>query len=281
MYWWIDGQLAYVRDWMDEVVRSTDDVAPRTRAIALYFTSAIAFWRSPAARPAEALRESASLFAEDGDRVGEALALISLALALLDGDTPDIAGADEALETSCRLFREAGNGWGEAMALVTSGRVSILRGQVDAASERFRRSLALARAQGDALGQAIALNHDAWAELLLGRPDAARERFEENLTTSAGVGHDEGVAYGLEGLASVAAATGDIDRAGRLLGAADSIRERKGLHTAAAFTLHERAVEGILAGPSADRFRSARVAGRALEVGHAVAFALGRQTVPA
>ncbi len=276
VYWWVDGHLGEVRGWMREVLDSGEELDDLTRAIALYFTRAIAFWQDPDEWLVPGLGESAALFRREGDRSGEALALISLALALLGSREPDPTRAREALDASLGLFREAGDTWGEGMALVTIGRVALLTQDVHGALARFDESLAVAQRQHDDLGEAIALHHRGWAELLLGDFDVARDCFEECLTLSARLHHDEGVAYALEGLTAVAAARGDPGRAGTLLGAAQVVRERTGLYNAPSFSFHQQFVEGILAGPTAETFEAARARGRHLHVDDAVAYARQR-----
>jgi predicted ATPase len=276
VYWWVHGHLGEVQGWMREVLDSGDDLDDLTRARALYFTRAIAFWQDPDDWLVPGLRESAALFGREGERSGQALALISLGLALLGAREPDTARADDALEASLSLFREAGDMWGEAMALVTLGRVALFRQDVRAALARFDESLAVAKRQHDDLGEAIALHHRGWVEVLLGGFDVARECFEESLADSERLHHDEGVAYALEGLTAVAAGSGDVARAGTLLGAAQVLRERTGLYNAPSFSFHQQFVDGILAGPGADPFEAARARGRYLHVDDAVAYALQR-----
>ncbi|MDQ2660977.1 MAG: DUF4062 domain-containing protein [Actinomycetota bacterium] len=274
VYWWVDGHLGEVHAWMRELLERGEDLDDLTRAIALYFTRAIAFWQDPDEWLVPGLTESADLFHREGERSGEALALISLALALLGSREPDAEHADEALEASLSLFRDAGDQWGEAMALVTLGRVALLNRDVDGALARFDESLALARRVNDDLGETIALHHRGWAEVLLGEFAVARECFEEGLELSVRLRHDEGIAYALEGLTAVAAAAGDVDRAGTLLGAAEVVRERTGSYNAPSFSFHRQFVDGILAGDGAGAFEAARGRGRRLHVDDAVAVAL-------
>jgi predicted ATPase len=273
VYWWVDGHLGEVQASMREVLDSGDDLDDLTRATALYFSRAIAFWQDPDEWLVPGLTESAALFRREGERSGEALALISLALALLGAREPDTARADDALEASLSLFREAGDTWGEAMALVTLGRVALFRQDVRAALARFDESLAVAKRQHDDLGEAIALHHRGWVEVLLGRFDVARACFEESLADSERLHHDEGVAYALEGLTAVAAGAGDVERAGTLLGAAQVVREQSGTYNAPSFSFHQQFVDGILAGPGADAFEASRLHGRHLHVDDAVAYA--------
>ncbi|MEX1078390.1 MAG: hypothetical protein WED09_04710 [Homoserinimonas sp.] len=277
LYWWLGGSLGEVREWMDEVLDSGAPLSDRTRAIALYFTCAITFWQDPHGTVIPGLTESAELFHRLEEYPREALTLISLAMALLTTRPPDPARASELLERSLFLFREAEDHWGEGMALVTAGRLLIIQGEVAGALEHFTRSLGIARHQQDAFAQTIALHHLGWARLLLGQTTGARESFGESLSLSAQQGHDEGVAYGLEGLVAIAAASSDVRRAGILLGAAEARRDATGLYNAPAFSFHETWVELLLAEPGAGDFTAAREEGRTMTARDAVDFALSQR----
>ncbi len=272
IYWWVGGHLGEVRGWMNELLAVPQPVGGLTRAIALYFTCAITFWRDPEGRVIPGLTESAELFRTAGVHTGEALALISLALALLTSPTPDFVRAEEVLETSLGIFRSQGDHWGAGMALVTLGRVSLSQQKVHGALNRFTESLAETRLQRDELGVTIALHNLGWARFLLGETELAHEAFDESLKASARLGHDEGVAYGLEGLLAIAATEGDIERAGRLLGASQCLREQTGQNSPS-FSFYQHVVDQILATDAAAAFEQARVAGRQLSPADAVAYA--------
>jgi len=265
IYWWVGGHMGEIRNLMDEVLTTGQPVDDRSRAIALYFTRATTFWLDPDNRVIPGLQQSAELFGRAGDPSGKALALISLALAQLAAATPDPAAADDALETSLTLFRDAGDTWGQAMALVTLGRVALLQQKIHAALNRFEESLSLTELQHDALSATIARNHVGWARLLLEDVDAARDAFQQGLISSARLGHDDGVAYGLEGLVAVAATTHDVERAGRLLGAAQCLRELSGIYNAQPFSFHQHWIEPLESSAEfSGRFAAALEAGRAL-----------------
>ncbi|MGO4594554.1 DUF4062 domain-containing protein [Leifsonia sp. 2TAF2] len=274
LYFWVIGLLGEVRTWMDEPLESGDTLQDRTRAIALYFTRTIRFWKDPDGRVAADLSEAADLFRTCGDRSGEAMARISLSLALMAGEKPDTARAAEVMERSLRLFQDTGDVWGESMALVLLGRVALLEQKVHTAFERFDESLALTQRSGDAVGGRIAAYHLGWAHLLLGAPEEARTDFALSVTLSTSLGHIEGIAYGLEGLAAVAALAGDVDRAGRLAGAAHALRERSGTHNGPTFTFHQRYLDRLAAVSPAGRLAAAVAEGRELTVEQAVAEAL-------
>ncbi|MCP2032703.1 putative ATPase [Okibacterium sp. HSC-33S16] len=275
VYWWVGGRLGEVRTWMTRVLDTDPPATGVTRAVALYFTRAIGFWEEPAGQVLPGLLESAELFGAEGVRSGQALALVSAALARLAAEPPDPAAAQENLETSLRLFRETHDNWGQAMVLVVLGRLALLAQQVEPALERFRESLALAEEQRDELSETIALHHVGVALAFAGDLENARTAFESSLRTSARLRHDDGIAYGLEGLIVPAVTSGDVERAGILAGAAQNLREQTGLYNAPTFAFSQPWVDGVLAGPGADAFEEARVRGRSFSVTDALAFALG------
>jgi predicted ATPase len=274
IYWWVGGLLGEVRAWMDELLADGRPLDDHTRARALYFTHSITLWQNPNDGVVPGLTTSAELFGRVGDRSGQGLAYLSLALAALAMRPPDPETAEATLERSIALLREAGDGWGEAMALVTFGRVALLRTSVHQAVERFEKSLSLARTQGEDMGIATALQHLGWAQLVLGHTTEANASFEESLATSAHLGHAEGVAYGLEGLTAIAAAEGRVKRAGRLLRASEALRRQTGLGGATSFSFHQHYLAPILAGERASELERARTEGRDLSIEEAVSFAL-------
>ena len=276
VYWWVGGHLGEVRRWADEILDSGKELDDLTRAIAVYFTASIGFWQDPDGMVAQRLTEAAELFHRTDNPGGEGLALSSLAVALLARTKPEPEQASEALETAVRLFRESGDAWGESLALVTLGRFSLATGQAQAALDRFEESLALTRERHDELGETIAIHHVAWAHLALGQKDAAAEEFRAGLEESSDMGHDEGMAYGLEGMVAIAAMLGAVERAGRMLGAAQALREQSGLTNSAARTLYQPFVDAVLAGEQAEDFERARAAGRELTLSDAVDYALER-----
>ncbi|MEN2739184.1 DUF4062 domain-containing protein [Microbacterium sp. X-17] len=274
LYWWVTGLLGEVRTWMEEALSSGDELDPHTRAIALYFSRTIMFWKDPDGSVAADLAESIDLFHRTGDPNGEGIASISLALALLAGDTPDTERARRVMEAALALYRSTGSVWGESMALVLLGRVALREGDLAEAQDNFTTSLALTNRSGDRVGQRIASYHLGWTELMLGDVAAARSDFALSVTISAAVGHPEGIAYGLEGMVAVAALLHDDERAGELAGAAQALRERSGLHNGPTFTFHQRYLDDLLAGPDGDAVAAAIADGRELTVEEAVAEAL-------
>src|ERR1043166_2722194 len=64
------------------------------------------------------------------------------------------------------------------------------------------------------LGIVIAQHHRGWPKFFAGGIDGAEADFAEALDMSMAMRHDEGVAYGLEGLAAIRAAQHDAEQTG-------------------------------------------------------------------
>ena len=166
------------------------------------------------------------------------------------------------------------NAYSGAMVGVMLGRLWLAQGRVDDAVAQFETSLAVARGIRDTLGQAISLSHLGWARIVGDEPGRARECFAEQLLLASTIGHEEGLADALEGMFAVATTSNDVERAGRMLGAAEDIRARKGLPTRSPLSFYEPFLERVLAGPDAARFEAARRSGREADLADVVELAL-------
>lgn len=270
LYLWIGGYLGLVQSWMSELLTAAADgttITPHSRAIALYYVNAVRFWQDPGYDPVPGLTSSRDLFLATDDDFGAALASVSLALAFLArGEQPDFPAAIQSLEHSLDDFRTAGDAWGEAMALVMLGRIDMLAGDIGAALQRFEASYTLATAQGERLGIVIAQNHRGWAKFLAGDVEGGMGDFADGLDISLALGHDEGVAYGLEAFVGVRAAQGDATAAGRLLGAALRLRRRKGILNPDAFEFYMVPVQALRDAGRGDEIDRAALEGLELSV---------------
>lgn len=275
LFLWVGGYLGVVHDWMAELLRiaAAEDrpLEARSRAVALYYVGAIGFWQDEHFDPTVALRESRDLFTSIGEPSGAALAGVSIALGLLARpEGADVPAAEAELQSSLEGFRSVGDAWGQAMALVMLGRIAMADGDIAGALARFEDSFQLASAQGELLGIVIAQNHRGWARFLVGDLEGARADFAIGLDRSLALGHDEGIAYGLEGFVGLAAREGDARRAGMLLGAARALRIRKGIFNSAAFAYYMIPLAALReqgAGPALD---AATEEGRALTIPEAL-----------
>jgi predicted ATPase len=243
LYWWLRGYFAELRVWMTELLERAPDASVHARAVARFFIVWAEMWDTSGADAVARFEEVQHLFAESGDPLGVAMSEAASGLSRVGRADGDVRAAIEELTRSVAAFRAGGHRWGEALSLVALGRVSLAMGQLEQAVSLFDQSLAAATAGGDGFTESIAMHHIGRMQLFAGQTDAAAVTFRDSLRLSIGLDHDEGVAYAIEGLSAIAALEGDLDRAGVLAGAAETIRQRVTMFDYPAFVYHSGYLE--------------------------------------
>lgn len=161
------------------------------------------------------------------DSPGIAMALGNLTkLALRQGD---IDAADRFAAEALALERAAANPRGIALALECTGQIRLAQGKISDAREALTESLGLSRDLDDVFGEAMALHQLGLAAYDSGEPAEAVRLLTSGLERRFAVGDQEDLPVSMECIAHVVAAT-DATFAATLLGAADGLRERNGLH---------------------------------------------------
>ncbi|MGC5076245.1 DUF4062 domain-containing protein [Agrococcus sp. DT81.2] len=265
LYWWVGEYIMEVALWMDEVLaQPPESLSPRALAIATFYVSWRDMWLAPSHDIPEALLRASAAFADAGDQLGATMAAATAGLAEINTADPDIPRASAWLHEGARRFRELGAGWGEALALVALGRISVLTGDLEAATSQFRRATDAAVGSGDRFTATVATHHLGRARVLSGDLEEAERLMRGAVEGSVGLRHEEGIAYGIEGLSAVAAARGEVERAGVLAGAAAAIRARTAVFDAPAFVFHTRYLDELAERGDAELLRAAEARGREL-----------------
>jgi tetratricopeptide (TPR) repeat protein len=177
-------------------------------------------WVSAAARPQ--LEESRTLFKDLGDVWGEAFTLYLLGMAAyFSGDR---AAARAYYEESLPLFQEQGDVFGVILLVSALEAVVLPQGDEETARSLYEQSLPLLRASKDRgrLGMILINVGDAWLHNY-GDEQQGKMLYKQGLNLwqeMQRVDNGLGIVRGLAGLAEVAAAQGQAERAGRLFGAA-------------------------------------------------------------
>jgi predicted ATPase/DNA-binding SARP family transcriptional activator len=201
----------------------------------------------------------------------------------------DYAAARAFQQESLELCRELGDTLGLAYALNGLGNAAAGAGDHAAAREFHAQSLAASRELRDREGMAASLYNLGDAALAQGDLAAARACYAECLAldqdlsslagTAGAMSKQVGTAGCLRAFASLAAAQGQMERAARLLGAAEA------LHEAMEFSIppehreqYARNVARVQAALGERAFACARDAGRALTPEQAVSLALNGGT---
>jgi len=275
LYWWVGGFLTEVAVWMEELLAAADPtVSRRTRGIAAFYVAWRDMWLKPSHEITRSLRAAAEDFAAAGDDLGATMAGATAGLAEINTSDPDIASATGWLREGADRFRALGAGWGETLALVALGRIAVLSGDIDGATAVFERGLLAATSSGDTFAATVATHHLARMRLFAGRTDDSERLFLDAIEGSVILRHEEGIAYGLEGLSAIAAIRGDAERAGVLAGAAAAIRKRAAVFDSPVFVFHTRYLDALAGQGDGDRISAAEARGAEYGAHEAADYAL-------
>ncbi len=271
LYWWIRGLMPEARGWMDAILATGIPVSESTRAVALGYSSWVSLWQQRGGVGPGPFEESVALFRSLGDENSEALALSSLALAYLAQVPPELDRAEESGRAALKIL-EGRKPTIASMTKVAIGRVCVVRRDLAEAVQWFDAALEQAEAADDMFATTLAITNRAWMGIALGDPRG--DMFERNLVLATALGNVDGTAYALEGLIAIAVLEHDVERAGVLTGAAESVRQLTGMGEQATIVTFQPFVESVLATDAAPVFESARARGRAMTVREATEYAL-------
>ena len=275
------GDLPQAQLLLEESIaigREVGRAAKRTLALALALLAYGALLQGNLGAARELAEEGVRLFREVGEAWGTALALNHLGRATLELGDP--VAARPLLEESAALFR-AGNMQRLALPLNTLGRVALRQGDDTGARAYCEEALAVAQATGDELFIAEALAQLGTVALHVGDSGQATALYQQSLTLIWTRGYRECIAEDLAGLAAASSLLGQPERAARLFGAVEALREVSGIRLSPLPRAdYDRAVEGIRAHLDEATFAQAWEKGRAMPLEQAIAEALATQDEP-
>jgi non-specific serine/threonine protein kinase len=268
-YWTKRGAFAEGRQWLERALAVNPDVRGSVRAIALIGLSHMLYFQQHPAEADAANAEALAAAREDGNTWALAFALFGHALAAFDRGRHDEAAA-RATE-AINIGRSQGANAGPLFVL---GNLAMLRGDFDRALELYNESNDVNRRAGEIWGLGIGL-------LLAAGVCAIREDFvaafghtSEALTINLELEDPRGIAWTLETLAGLLAATGRPEAAARLWAAADRLAESLGLSVAPFVKwMRDRYLEQVKTSLGSVAFQTAFAEGRAMSTAEAIAFA--------
>jgi predicted ATPase/DNA-binding CsgD family transcriptional regulator len=272
-FWWFAGYLTEGRAWAERALAMAQQTSAEARAASLGAAGRMASALGDDERAVAAMAESVTICRSIGNPHLIATALWRLGMA--EEDQGAYGQAVASLEEAIALFQSLDDRLLAAAARHALGVVFYEQHALSRASALFSAALAEFRAfdQPWLMGYALAsLGKIARAEGDLGRAAAL---YAESLTLRwERVGDRVGVAGSLRGLASIAALAGFAERAARLYGAAEVVRESIAAPLPRHHPLSERAIAKARANLGEDAFLAAWKAGRALSLADAIAEAL-------
>jgi predicted ATPase len=278
---WVNDHITAARYWMEPILARADDLSADAQAKARWVMGCLLYEQGDYPSALENLQTSRRLFAELGDEYGAAMGTMMLA-ALVAGQ----GDADQAYAhwtSSAATLRRHGDLFSAAVAAGSHG-VHLLLNNGDGAEADALMAQALADAETIDNAAIIGLTrlYQGMGALLRQDLETATRLLESVVMTSGGRRSVEVLAYGLEGLAGVALARHDAQRAAMFFGAPTAVRGRSGLspwpHVQPlldALTLAARQALGE------EDFAAAQAAGKAMALSDARRYALETADVTA
>jgi predicted ATPase/DNA-binding CsgD family transcriptional regulator len=258
-------------------LRGQAELEPSTTASLLRILALKAHMRGDYERATELFRESLDLGRETEDKLTVVWSVISLGC--LASDQGDHERATQLYEEGLALCLESGYTIPLPDFLSSLGYEFILQGEQERATTLIEEATTLVRRQGQRarLGGPVKgpLEKLGWAALLLGDQERAKGWHEEHLRLSQELGNKLIAAESLEGLACAVGTKGEAERAAKLFGAAQALREAIGYQQSPG----ERAMQEPYSVASRSRldeaaWEAAQAEGRAMGLEQAIDYAL-------
>ena len=218
---------AEVRRWLEPALRAAPDAPTAVRVEVLYVAASTMSFLGDGPAAVAYAEEGVALARVLGDplALGRAHFAVGIAWAFSD----DVARAAVAYEEAVSLLRQTGVTSWEAMALGELGDTRLMVGDVAEAVRLLDEALALHRRIEFPLGIALTLGERAHAARMQGDQVLAARLFAESITVAGEIGSERLLLGAVAGLAGVAMALGQPERAARLLGAVETEGETRGV----------------------------------------------------
>jgi predicted ATPase/DNA-binding SARP family transcriptional activator len=264
-FWFAIGHWGEARRWMEGALALPEAGPPgRDRAQLLFAAGAIASLQADVAAARPWLEEAAVLAADIGADDIEAYALNYLGMTYMG------QGSAEG-EVHCRRaeawFREHGDDYGLRLALLLIGMAQLFSGRATDGIRTTEEAVAVARRFGQDRELSVALQNLALLNILKSDVATAEPLLLEALAAARRDPSLFFIATTLDALGEVRIRQGRVAEGGRIIGAAEAVRD---LIHARRFAFNEKRLDALFqslaAGPDGGVFEAARADGRTVSM---------------
>ena len=246
----------------------------RMLALALAFSSSARLFEGDFATARMEIEEAVAISRQAGENLGLGMALGMMAQFELMVNQ-NIQAAEEYERQALALTRDIASKWTNLMLYFGTGRGAMFRGDYEMARERFTYCLPLFEEIKDEHRVNMVHSEFAHIDRYQGNYQQAEEAYRKTILVWQKLGHRAAVAHQLECFAFVAKAQEEPERALRLLGAAEILRERINIQMQPPERKeYDREVTGLHAMLSENEFKNYWAQGRAMTMDEAVELAL-------
>jgi non-specific serine/threonine protein kinase len=226
-YFLVHNHLSEGRDWIGRLQANTADVPPHIQAQAYLTSGFLACWQGDFASARPSLQTSLNLFENLQDGAGMAFSLHGLGFTA--NGLGEHAEAGQCFGRCLQIAREIDDKWLISIALHFIAVGTSFQGNYELARSQFEECIRIMK-EGHGTAQGI-----AFSEFHLGRIAKIYGDFQSSfahhkigLELFMRMGDLRGIGYSLFGFACLAQAEEKPQRAAKLFGAMDSIRENLG-----------------------------------------------------
>jgi predicted ATPase/DNA-binding CsgD family transcriptional regulator len=272
LWYWTARATSEGAYWLDRFLeRREEDVS--ALAHALYARGFVALAQGDAATAQPVLLE-----AEEKARAVGDLPLVARILAVSGGVhvmSGDLEGARSQLRDAKALTVGLDDPGADAALALTEGFIALLDTDPETVGRVYSEWADRLRVRGDVQTLSYLLGLYGFSLLQGAQADKARPLFEESLGIERRLENRDNILYMLDGLACHAAMVGRLQRAARLLGAAENLEAETGVRLMRHMEpLLRQARETISASLGAPTLESEAQAGRRMAMDEAIAYAL-------
>ena len=222
-FWLMRGYISEGRRWLDSLLVRGQSLPPVLKGQALNGAGRLAVRQGDYATAEVMLQESLAIKRALSDKTGEMDVLDNLGLAAIYQD--DLASAQSYFEQSLPGWRSLGNKQGMITALNRLGLTMRYKNDFARAETLYEECLALAREVHSTYYVSAALHNLGHVEHHRGNDARAHALLVESLLIARQLGDRPSIAVSLVDVAGVWAAQGQPERAARLFGASQVLRD--------------------------------------------------------
>jgi len=274
-FWQFRGHLREAAERLEGLLERPGPWQPEARAKALEGAGGVTYWMGDFARARRWYEECLAIRLDLGDarEIAEAKYNLAFAHGIAPRPTQDLDAATRLLDEALTAFQELGDREGTAKA--TWGLATMAYGGEDweRVAELGTASVQMFRLLDNPFGLAWALHMEGLALAILGRPDEAEVSLREAMGIFLPSDDRSALSLLLADLSILAESRGELERALRLAGAAESVEEEIGtglLVSDSTVAKRLRKLRARLPGPEAEPLLAE---GRTMSVGQALEYA--------
>lgn len=273
-YWWRRGYLRMGRDYLKAALAHPGSTGrTNARAKSLHWVGVMHHRLGEYAEARDTLEMGLQIAREVGEHSEEMFCLNTLGN--MSVFLRELAQAREYYRQALELVRRLGDRYGEAMVLGNMGNLAYDEEDFAESSVLYRQAITIFRETGSQIGEAVYLANLGRVQLRLGELVDAKDYLTQGLQITRQLRDRGQMVFGLWSFSQLNYEAEQYDRAARLLGASDSLREEIGSTLSnSAIEEHNVLQQAVQVALGEEAFQSHYRYGRGMNWDNAVAYAL-------